>query len=393
MGTQRILSKLSDAGTMADPTKATMATYTGSTLKYATKYTTLTKTVKARYDSLGVAYNGVDNKGATFFKASPGGGLEGLYYYHSDQLGSANYITDANGDVAQHLEYIPYGETFVDERYNNWHTPYVFNGKERDEETGLTYYGARYLDKNGVWLSVDPLAHKYPNVSSYVYCMANPVKYVDPDGRVIVPVLFMHTNNRGHALGQQFTSSNKYLRAMEDFTKTKFGRDFIASFLKIGEKQYGVNGNGKYADCELRIYEYNMDKPNEQGVFMKDDGKFSVSEIDGKLVFELFLDVKNLNSSSILETIVHELGLHGANYEEIIQAYKKGGIKAVNLIMQQKGANGDSDHKDLINENKSNRGVSNYYEIFDELIHNNQNFKKLFDKVKDEDRNKYKNLQ
>jgi RHS repeat-associated protein len=181
MGTQRILSKLSDAGTMADPTKATMATYTGSTLKYATKYTTLTKTVKARYDSLGVAYNGVDNKGATFFKASLGGGLEGLYYYHSDQLGSVNYITDANGDVAQHLEYIPYGETFVDERYNTWHTPYLFSGKERDEETGLTYFGARYFDGN-VWLSVDPLAEKNIGTSAYVYCAGNPLKFIDPTG-------------------------------------------------------------------------------------------------------------------------------------------------------------------------------------------------------------------
>jgi len=36
-----------------------------------------------------------------------------------------------------------------------------------------------------VWMSVDPLAEKYPNMSSYVYCANNPVKYVDPDGREI----------------------------------------------------------------------------------------------------------------------------------------------------------------------------------------------------------------
>ena len=76
VGTQRIMSKLCDAGTMADPTTATKAA--GGTTDYAKKYTALTATVKARYDSLGVAYNGVDNKGATFYKASPGGGLEGL---------------------------------------------------------------------------------------------------------------------------------------------------------------------------------------------------------------------------------------------------------------------------------------------------------------------------
>jgi RHS repeat-associated protein len=184
VGTQRIMSKLCDAGAMADPTTATKATYTGSTLKYADKYTTLTNTVKARYDSLGVAYNGVDNKGIGFYKASSStpSGAGGSYYYHSDHLGSANYITDETGSVAQHLEYIPYGETFVDERYSTWHSPYKFNGKERDEETGLTYYSQRYFDGN-VWYTSDELKHKHPNIGSYVYCAGNPVKYIDPDGR------------------------------------------------------------------------------------------------------------------------------------------------------------------------------------------------------------------
>jgi hypothetical protein len=55
VGTQRVVTKLCDAGAMADPTAATKATYTGSTLNYATKYSTLTATVKARYDSLGAS--------------------------------------------------------------------------------------------------------------------------------------------------------------------------------------------------------------------------------------------------------------------------------------------------------------------------------------------------
>jgi RHS repeat-associated protein len=181
VGTQRIVSKLCDAGAMADPTMATKATYTGSILKYADKYKALTATVKARYDSLGVAYNGTDKNGVGFYKSSKDS-TSVKYYYHSDHLGSANYITDANGDVAQHLEYIPYGETFVDERYSTWHSPYKFNGKERDEETGLTYYSQRYFDGN-VWLSVDPLAEGKPNIGSYVYCLANPVNMIDPDGR------------------------------------------------------------------------------------------------------------------------------------------------------------------------------------------------------------------
>ena len=58
------------------------------------------------------------------------------------------------------------------------------NGKERDEETGYGYFGARYMDHElmTMWLSVDPLADKYPSLSPYAYCAWNPVKLVDPDG-------------------------------------------------------------------------------------------------------------------------------------------------------------------------------------------------------------------
>lgn len=57
-------------------------------------------------------------------------------------------------------------------------------GKEKDEETGYGYFGARYMDHElmTMWLSVDPMADKYPSISPYVYCAWNPVKLVDSDG-------------------------------------------------------------------------------------------------------------------------------------------------------------------------------------------------------------------
>ena len=65
--------------------------------------------------------------------------------------------------------------------------PFTFTGKERDEETGYGYFGARYMDHElmTMWLSVDPLADKYPSISPYAYCAWNPVKLVDPDGREV----------------------------------------------------------------------------------------------------------------------------------------------------------------------------------------------------------------
>ncbi len=96
-------------------------------------------------------------------------------------------VTDLDGHITQNVVYIPFGEVFVEERNGNWNTPYLFNAKELDEETGLYYYGARYLDPAGArWLSVDPMWEKYMGMSPYNYCAENPVKMVDPDGRKTV---------------------------------------------------------------------------------------------------------------------------------------------------------------------------------------------------------------
>jgi RHS repeat-associated protein len=109
------------------------------------------------------------------------------YFYHPDHLGSTSYITDATGEVYQHLEYFAFGETFVEEQGNTDKLPYKFNGKELDEETGLYYYGARYMEPQiSIMLSVDRYAEKYPGMSSYSYVGNNPINYTDPTGDTIV---------------------------------------------------------------------------------------------------------------------------------------------------------------------------------------------------------------
>ena len=108
-----------------------------------------------------------------------------VYFYHSDHLGSASWITDGNGIPVQHLQYLPFGEPFVDQHPAGYQERFRFTGKERDEETGYGYFGARYMDHEltAMWLSVDPMADKYPSISPYAYCAWNPIKLVDPDGR------------------------------------------------------------------------------------------------------------------------------------------------------------------------------------------------------------------
>ncbi|HEX4962036.1 MAG TPA: SpvB/TcaC N-terminal domain-containing protein [Thermoanaerobaculia bacterium] len=93
-------------------------------------------------------------------KTGPSGNphpAEKIFFYQADHLGSTQFISDDQGVVWQHLEYFPQGEVWVDERSQSDPTPYLFSGKELDEETGLSYFGARYYDGHqGQWISADP---------------------------------------------------------------------------------------------------------------------------------------------------------------------------------------------------------------------------------------------
>ena len=63
------------------------------------------------------------------------------------------------------------------------HWTYTFSAKEKDVETGLSYFGSRYYSSDlSIWLSVDPMSAKYPSLSPYTYCANNPVRCVDPNG-------------------------------------------------------------------------------------------------------------------------------------------------------------------------------------------------------------------
>ena len=108
---------------------------------------------------------------------------EETFFYHSDHLGSTSYITDDHANITQYDAYLPYGELLVDEHSSSEDMPYKFNGKEMDAETGLYYYGARYMNPMAsIWYGVDALTEKYPTMAGMIYCMNNPVRLVDPDG-------------------------------------------------------------------------------------------------------------------------------------------------------------------------------------------------------------------
>ncbi|MDY3525982.1 RHS repeat domain-containing protein [Riemerella anatipestifer] len=140
-----------------------------------------------------------------------------LYYYHPDHLGSSSYITDVNGDINQHTEYMAFGEVLFDEHKVSRRMPYLFNGKELDSETGLYYYGARYYDPRvSIFLNVDPLVEK--TMQPYAFSNNNPVNFVDFDGNIPYPITIrafapfeefgygFHGDNRGFTTYQGVSS-------------------------------------------------------------------------------------------------------------------------------------------------------------------------------------------
>ena len=213
-GSQRIVSKVGDfASYGSDPRRIEYAgaNTDGLSVDYKAKYAAQQKVIKDNYKFFDVPYNGTDNDNyadgegfccndgsmeaavaqarkaqtravARSFK-DPDNYENLQFFYHPDHLGSSSFITNLEGEVVQHIEYVPFGEVFIEERNNVWNTPYLFNAKEFDEETGMYYYGARYYEPRlSLWMSVDKSAIIAPGYSPYTFCKNNPNIMVDPNG-------------------------------------------------------------------------------------------------------------------------------------------------------------------------------------------------------------------
>jgi len=104
------------------------------------------------------------------------------FYYVKDHLGSIRLVVDEEGEISSARDYYAYGG-ILQEYIVGDEEKYKFTEKERDSETGLDYFGARYFDSDiGRWTSVDPLAAKYPGWSQYSYSANNPYNNIDPNG-------------------------------------------------------------------------------------------------------------------------------------------------------------------------------------------------------------------
>jgi RHS repeat-associated protein len=105
------------------------------------------------------------------------------FYYHTDMLGSTRTVVTAAGANAEGYTYYPYSLLNEGLSANFGATKEGFTGKERDAETALSHFGARYyVPALGRWGALDPMADQFAGWSGYNYALNNPAGMVDPDG-------------------------------------------------------------------------------------------------------------------------------------------------------------------------------------------------------------------
>ena len=215
--------------------------------------------------------------------------------------------------------------------------PQSFTGKERDSETGFSYFGARYYDSDILtgWLSVDPMADKYPSLSPYAYCGWNPIKLVDPNGDSIT------------------MSSDAWKIQLQAFKSVFDKKDekIPFSYDEQTQKMYytGINENYVYSDQQKEIIEHYKslcEDPNFNIHVQIVDNDFKIPTSNGgtSLLIEFAngLIVRNENFANVYISnrpmyreegelkfhpqiedyqsiaILHEIGGHAYNYSKNI---------------------------------------------------------------------------
>ncbi len=283
------------------------------------------------------------------------------YYYASDHLGSSSVLTTQTGDYHERIEYLPYGEVWVEDsaQSGGYNTPYKFTGKELDRETNLYYFGARYYDARvGRWISTDPVLEKYlpkpndydtehdfywyilndassklpgmggvfntGNLDVYCYSLNNPVKYFDPDGKQTVdPEVF-----------KQLIMSDPLIQLVKGI----FEGDEAAKYaVKMGTIEVGIKAGDAMNDIGTAMIIAGLYGENPAVVITG-----NIVDTSGNAIKIMMLLVKSnsTNDSSIKGETLNELASEVAgaiigNISKDVMSRIPGGKEAINKMARE----------------------------------------------------------
>ena len=135
---------------------------------------------------------------AAEYTSSGPSGTAATHYLTTDHLGSTRLVTDGSGAVVSRHDYLPFGEEAPSNLGGrstshgylaNASLTQRFTGKERDTETGLDYFGARYMSAamgrftgaDPIWVKADRLVDPQ-RLNLYIYSRNSPLRFTDPTG-------------------------------------------------------------------------------------------------------------------------------------------------------------------------------------------------------------------
>jgi RHS repeat-associated protein len=180
-------------------------------------------------------------------------------YYHDDHLGTSQVLTSGLGYPIWQGTFLPFGQEYNPQITTNH---YKFTGKERDSETGLDYFGARYYaGAMGRFITPDPLmasghVSDPQSWNRYTYTLNNPLRYTDPTGMEVPPncandsrcqitvkvhVVWDKTANKGKGLTDKQKADfkkNQVDKAVKDYAKSGIKLD-----VSYSEGSFTVDGN------------------------------------------------------------------------------------------------------------------------------------------------------
>jgi RHS repeat-associated protein len=189
---------------------------------------------------------------------------ETTVYYHGDHLGSSRQMSNANAYPMWEATYLPYGqEAAVAGGSSTSVNHYKFTGKERDGESGLDYFGARYYaSAHGRFVGSDPGALGIRHAlnpqkwNRYSYTLNNPLKFVDPNGmeeiivtvRTFIPSKFVFlppVHGDGRSAGQPGTFRTEQRITIETDPAKNNGKPLVDASKKTGVSiGFGVTKEG-----------------------------------------------------------------------------------------------------------------------------------------------------
>ncbi|GHV58333.1 hypothetical protein FACS1894182_10120 [Bacteroidia bacterium] len=287
-------------------------------------------------------------------------------YYRRDHLGNnrevwaGSYLLNNKTKPAltnQRTQYYPSGLPWS-EGLSPSIQPYKYNGKEFIEMHGYdTYdYGARGMHAAKMRFdTMDPLAEKYPETSPYAYCLNNPVKYIDPDGRT---VYFYQDNGNGRFDQVEFSQLDATTQEwLYGWMNSGSGQEFLSNFVD-GEQSFTwdgntvtIQGNGNnydaqytFGNAETQIY--------PDGSVYTVHGKTEWSLYNDKPVMQIHTDIHQSTADQIA-TFGHEQTVHADKDVEYLNKNFVRGAANNSEMVTGLNSSGATDHAAYNNQNSS----------------------------------------